>query len=468
MKIIKQNQTNKKIKVSVLISTYNKEKFIDKTLDSILNQTMNKEDFEIIVVDDCSTDNTFELVSKKIESFSNYQFVQLDENSGTPAKPRNLSIDLSKGKYIIFVDGDDWLPSNSIENLYTLLKSNKTDCATGLTKYVYNDRIARSGVALSKIAYKKIDLNHFRKSFYHLAPAGRMIKSTVIKNNNIRFPEMIYGEDLQFFAEVFFNTKNISTTQDVVYCANRYEENSSLIKSNESTVLNRMKWQNEAYRYLMNKYKDNRIFASLLYRIINKDILEGKFYKKQFIKEIDTLLPVFQDILNMIDKDFNSLDYADDTLNEQALKLIKNGNKKDIIDFVNFYLKKDEKPLYVSNDTYYYSYDENIYKKRMHITLQKIYQKNGNIFLKLYSKNSELKYLEVKNRKDPTKYTVLNIKKNRFKSGEYSVQFEENKLPKGKIALTVLDKDLNGSAIKSEMQFGFYETVNGNLGYIKK
>ncbi|MDK9861343.1 glycosyltransferase family A protein [Staphylococcus equorum] len=107
MKIIKNNKKNNKIKVSVLISTYNKEKFIKKTLDSILNQTMDKSDFEIIVVDDCSTDSTPDIVSKQVESFVNYQFVQLDENSGTPAKPRNLSIDLSKGKYILFVDGDD-------------------------------------------------------------------------------------------------------------------------------------------------------------------------------------------------------------------------------------------------------------------------------------------------------------------------------------------------------------------------
>lgn len=375
MKIIKNNKKNNKIKVSVLISTYNKEKFIKKTLDSILNQTMDKSDFEIIVVDDCSTDSTPDIVSKQVESFVNYQFVQLDENSGTPAKPRNLSIDLSKGKYILFVDGDDWLPSDALENLYTLLKSNKTDYATGLTKYVYTDRIARSGVALSKIAHKKVDLKNFRKSFYHLAPAGRMIKSSIIKKNNIRFPEMIYGEDLQFFAEVFFNTKNISTTQDVVYCANRYDENISLVKSEESTVVNRMKWQNEAYRYLINKYKNNRIFTSLLYRIINKDILEGKFYKKQFIKEIDMLLPVFQDILNIIDKDFNSLDYVDDELNQQAIKLIKNGNKQEIIDFVNFYLKKDDKQLHVLNDKYYYSYNGNIYKKRMHVTLQKYFKK---------------------------------------------------------------------------------------------
>lgn len=468
MKVIKNKEINHRPKVSVLISTYNKEKFINKTLDSILKQSMDVKDFELIVVDDCSTDQTVDIVSKKIDSFSNYKFIQLNQNSGTPAKPRNLSIDLSKGKYIMFIDGDDWLPEDALEKLYTLSKTNKTDYATGLTKYVYSNRIARSGVALSKIAYNKADLKNFRKSFYHLAPAGRMIKASVIKKNHIQFPEMIFGEDLQFFAEVFFNTKRISTTQDVVYCANRYDDNISLVKSEKSTHINRMKWQGEAYRHLMSKYKNNKLMPNLLYRIINKDVLEAKFYKKGFIKNINELLPIFQNIIHMVDEHFDALDYADDDLNRQAIKLIREGNKEDIISFVKFYLKKDDKPLHEKNDIYYYSFKGTHYKKRMHPTLLNISQENDKVFLKILSKNSELKYLEIKHRKDPTQFIVLDIKKHRFKSGEYTVQFTTKNLPDGKLALTVLDKDLNGSVIKSGMRFDFYETVGGNLGYIKK
>ncbi len=104
----------------------------------------------------------------------------------------------------------------------------------------------------------------------------------------------------------------------------------------------------------------------------------------------------------------------------------------------------------------------------MHPTLLKIEQVHDKIFLKLLSKNADLKYLEVKNRKDPTQFIVIDIKKSRFKSGEYSVQFKTDHLPKGKLALTVYDKDLNGSVIKYGMRFDFYETVGGNLGYIKK
>lgn len=468
MKTIKRQHINGDIKVSILISTYNKSKYIEDTLDSILNQTMDQRHFEIIIVDDCSTDNTLSIVSSKIEAFSNFKLVQLEENSGTPSMPRNLSIDLSSGEFITFVDGDDWLPLDAIEKLYNLLKTNKTDYATGLTKYVYNDRFGRSGVALAKIPQNRMDIQNCRKSFYHLAPAGRMIRAEIIKKHNIRFPEMIYAEDLQFFAEVFFNINKLSTTQDVVYCTNRYSENDSLIKSKDSTTLNRMKFQTEAYRYLSNKYKEHSAFKVLLYRLINKDILEAKFYRKPFLKEIDTLLPSLQNTLIEIEKDFDPLTYADDELNQEAIRLIKQGDKNEILNFLKWYLQKDNATLNYEKNIAYYKYNGKFFKKNIYASLQNITQKNGNTILNLYSKNANLKYLEVKSRNNPEIYKILNVKKKLFKPGEYTVQFQTDHLPKGKVALTVLDKDLNASVIKTRIPSHFYETVGGNLGYIKR
>lgn len=65
----------------------------------------------------------------------------------------------------------------------------------------------------------------------------------------------------------------------------------------------------------------------------------------------------------MVDEHFDALDYADDDLNRQAIKLIREGNKEDIISFVKFYLKKDDKPLHEKNDIYYYSFKGTHYKK---------------------------------------------------------------------------------------------------------
>ncbi|COE59183.1 putative glycosyltransferase [Streptococcus pneumoniae] len=471
MKVIAEHQISKDIEVSLLISTYNKSKFIKSTLNSLLKQTFDKNKFELIVVDDCSTDDTLEIVNKIIPNFSNYKLIQLNVNSGTPAKPRNLSIDLSKGDFLMFVDGDDWLPEDAVEKLYNMLKLNKTDYSTGLTKYMHSNKISRAGVALSKIEQNKLDINNVRKSFYHLAPAGKMIKAEIIKNNNIRFPAMIFGEDLQFFAEVLFHVDKISTTQDVVYIANRYKDNVSLVRSNESTMNNRINFQMQAYENLVDKYKNNPLFEKLLIRLINRDFLSAKFYTYNFIREIDIILPTIHKAIKTIEKDVDINPLLDDELNQKAVELIKKNNKRKIIKFIEWYLIKDSKNLHFKKNIAYYKYKCRYYKKPMHVILQKISKKDGNTILHLFSKNSSINFIEVKNRKDPTQYHLLNIKKNALKPGEYLVKFNTGNIPKGKVSLIVLDKDLNSSVIKTENQAesqpGFYKTINNNLGFIK-
>ncbi|WP_145541581.1 glycosyltransferase family 2 protein [Staphylococcus warneri] len=471
MKVIAEHQISKDIEVSLLISTYNKSKFIKSTLNSLLKQTFDKNKFELIVVDDCSTDDTLEIVNKIIPNFSNYKLIQLNVNSGTPAKPRNLSIDLSKGDFLMFVDGDDWLPEDAVEKLYNMLKLNKTDYSTGLTKYMHSNKISRAGVALSKIEQNKLDINNVRKSFYHLAPAGKMIKAEIIKNNNIRFPAMIFGEDLQFFAEVLFHVDKISTTQDVVYVANRYKDNVSLVRSNESTMNNRINFQMQAYENLVDKYKNNPLFEKLLIRLINRDFLSAKFYTYNFIREIDIILPTIHKAIKTIEKDVDINPLLDDELNQKAVELIKKNNKRKIIKFIEWYLIKDSKNLHFKKNIAYYKYKCRYYKKPMHVILQKISKKDGNTILHLFSKNSSINFIEVKNRKDPTQYHLLNIKKNALKPGEYLVKFNTGNISKGKVSLIVLDKDLNSSVIKTENQAesqpGFYKTINNNLGFIK-
>lgn len=468
MKILKEKKNNTSIKVSVLISTYNKENFIGKTLKSLLNQTMNKSDFEVILVDDCSTDNTLNIASMIINEFDNYKLVQFDGNSGTPAKPRNLSIDLSAGKYIMFVDGDDWLPNNALEILYNLINENSTDYATGLTKYMFDNKTGRAGVVFSKFDQNKTDIVNIRKSLYHLAPAGRIMRSSIIKDNNILFPEMIFGEDFQFFADVLLNTNKISTTKKVVYYANRYSENKSLVRTEASTLINRMNLQMKAYQYLLNRHKSNKAFKNVLFRIINKDILENKFFDKRFLQDFDELLVTLQNALNIIEQDFKVIDYADDELNQHAIRLIKEGDEDKILDFLSWYKTKDDTGYITKNNISYYKYRDYLFKKQLHVILNGIINKNGKTVLELLSYNSEINFLEIKHRKHPDQFNVKKINKKRFSKNEYNVVFDTNGLSEGKLALTILDNDLNSIAIKSGFPNGFYETVNGNLGFIYK
>ena len=112
--------------VSVLISMYNSEKFIGETLESILHQTLKN--FEVIVVDDCSTDNSREIVKSYFEKFGGrLKLMKLPKNHGKPCVPRNRGLEMSRGKYIYFMDSDDILMKTALEEMYNLAEKFQSD-----------------------------------------------------------------------------------------------------------------------------------------------------------------------------------------------------------------------------------------------------------------------------------------------------------------------------------------------------
>lgn len=104
--------------ISVIIPVYNAEKFIEKTLESIFNQSFT--DFEIIVIDDGSTDNTPDI----LKPYRNKITCIRQENSGGPSSPRNRGINIAKGKYIALFDSDDLMFEGKLQRQVTILDEN--------------------------------------------------------------------------------------------------------------------------------------------------------------------------------------------------------------------------------------------------------------------------------------------------------------------------------------------------------
>ena len=112
--------------VSIIIPMYNTEKYIGECLDSILAQTFT--DFEVIVVDDCSTDNSAAIVESYIPKFDNrLRLIKSKKNSGVCSVPRNVGVRLARGEYLMFVDSDDAITKTAIEQLYALVKEFNSD-----------------------------------------------------------------------------------------------------------------------------------------------------------------------------------------------------------------------------------------------------------------------------------------------------------------------------------------------------
>ena len=109
--------------ISIIIPIYNVEKYLEKCLDSILNQTYKN--LEIILIDDGSTDNSPNICNSYCEKDKRIKIIH--KNNEGVSSARNKGIELSKGKYIVFIDSDDYVSNEHIEVLYDCIISNNVD-----------------------------------------------------------------------------------------------------------------------------------------------------------------------------------------------------------------------------------------------------------------------------------------------------------------------------------------------------
>ena len=94
-------------KISVIVPTYNARDYLMNAVNSVINQDFGFENIELILIDDNSSDGTKEVLKKLSEEYENIKTIFLEENSGSPSKPRNIGIRNAKSKYIMFLDNDD-------------------------------------------------------------------------------------------------------------------------------------------------------------------------------------------------------------------------------------------------------------------------------------------------------------------------------------------------------------------------
>lgn len=222
------------VKVSVILPIYNQEKFLPRALDSLVNQTLN--DVEFICVNDGSKDKSLEIMDKYAQKDSRIKIIN-QKNQGCGCA-RNNGLKIAKGEYIAFLDPDDWLEKNALEELYK--KSKKQNCDMLVFDF---KRVNESGKTIGRFNLKKrlqrfYDINP-NENFYwrDIKPKvlggmypvswNKFFKRELIKNNKLHFAKCNLAEDNVFVFAATLKAKSIGYLDKCLYNY-RIHKNSTL------------------------------------------------------------------------------------------------------------------------------------------------------------------------------------------------------------------------------------------------
>ena len=220
--------------VSIIMPSYNTEKYISESIESVVAQTYKK--WELIIVDDCSNDLTIEVVKKYLKDYSNIFFIQLKKNSGA-AVARNKGIEQAKGEYIAFLDSDDLWEKNKLEYQINFMKDN--NYAFSFTEYREIDEIGNDLEISIKVPAKVVTYRRYLLT----NPIGCLTAIYSVKKlGKVYMPLIRKRQDAALWLEIL---RRGEKAYPIKKCLAKYRLRKSSISSNK---INLIKYQWALYR----------------------------------------------------------------------------------------------------------------------------------------------------------------------------------------------------------------------------
>lgn len=247
------------IKYSFIVPVYNTEKYLKKCLDSLVNQTYK--DFEIIVVNDGSTDKSSSIISKYQKKYKN--IIVIDKENEGLSMARNRGVQKSSGKYIIFVDSDDYVSNKLLEEV---------------DKTIDDSDILRFQIATEDEEYTKINEYHeegfesmcgydafkYLSSYHFVEPAWcHVIRKNYYIENKFSFKKGVYHEDFGLIPYVIYKARKVKSIDYIGY--HYVQRNGSIMNNNDYK-----KTVKKAFD-MLEQYKTMRLFAKNINRKNNLD-----------------------------------------------------------------------------------------------------------------------------------------------------------------------------------------------------
>ena len=301
-------------KISVIIPVYNSSLFINRCINTLYKQDFKKP-FEIIFIDDASTDNTIKIIKEK--NLKNISIFSLTSNSG-PSTARNIGLKHARGEYIYFLDSDDEIETNTLTKLYKTAKEKNYDIVFADKKKIEKKKDQRNNIFLynkNKEFFKRDILQELKKRFYEplymggiIGCTGRLIKRSIIIKNRVFFNEKLrisedetfswnissYVKKVKYVREklyVYYINPNINSALSKGFTYNLSVSNYKLFNNQVKTTFKKLGLPKKE----INRLSDQAFIYSIINSLvsISRSILLGKIdlkkgiiVRKKFINEI--------------------------------------------------------------------------------------------------------------------------------------------------------------------------------------
>ncbi len=289
--------------VSIIIPAFNREDVISETLQSVLNQSYKN--WECIIVDDGSTDNTIDIIKSFSELDSRFKLHVRPNNlikGGNTC--RNLGFNLSKGEYIQWLDSDDLIAEDKIKLQVEALKSSIKN-SVAICKFGYFTNAKNLDVRENIKTYRNYKkgiqlLKAFGKYSEYFPPHVFLTKRDVVEKAGLWNEDLLINQDGEFFARILLNASNVKFVNTVVYYRHTSTDNVSLLNSSKKAKDLIYSWKliEKHIHNVSGKY--NHIYVENAKRVIYKQIKEcfPEIINENVSFFKPTIKPLFKRIFN--------------------------------------------------------------------------------------------------------------------------------------------------------------------------
>ncbi|UKS57360.1 glycosyltransferase family 2 protein [Exiguobacterium acetylicum] len=348
--------------ISIIIPVYNKAAYLSTCIESIQALTLYYSTIEAIFVDDGSTDESLSILHTAAKTMDFIRIIELPENTGSPAQPRNVGIEEATGTYVTFLDADDRLDSVGFPQLVAQAASNDADIAFGQTIKHTDTSIQKVGRFASFTTANQLVPYEIDKVFRAVGPPGKILKRSVLIEHNIRFSPMKFGEDKLFFFEAISKCQTASMNPAPVYHVNRFAMNDSLV--GQTSIFEKTAFNLQVLEKTLELDIPAVAKTHALSRLIEMDFLSRLFNNKRFLEhpQHQTFFDLFHEMIAVFERhNADPADFIFDDIFQKQYALLQQEDYDSFVAFITLLVQKHKAPRYTSEGRLYYRMPESLH-----------------------------------------------------------------------------------------------------------